>query len=198
MHYFCKLIKTQKWLYLFSLIPPKRNSLRHYNTYSVIRCRDDYLKHYFIPYVFKEWNRLSTKIRNSLSCKEFRKLLSSFTKTTCSSRFSIHRPIGVKLLVRLRLGFSHLREPKFRQNFQDALNPLCSCCLEPETTLNYLLCRHNFSSANLGLINDLNLIDPTVSQLNETALPFQTYFYMVIQRKAHQRIAKFSRVELNI
>ena len=152
----------------------------------------------FIPYVFKEWNRLSTKIRNSLSCKEFRKSLSSFTKTTCSSRFSIHRSIGVKLLVRLRLGFSHLREPKFRQNFQDALNPLCSCCLEPETTLNYLLCRHNFSSANLGLINDLNLIDPTVSQLNETALPFQTYFYMVIQRKAHQRIAKFSRVELNI
>ena len=163
MHYFYKLIKTQKLLYLSSLITSKRNSLRHNNTYSVIRCRNDYLKHSFIPYVLKEWNRLSTEIRNSLSCKEFRKSLSPFTKTTCSSRFSIYRPIGVKLLVRLRLGFSHLREPKFRHNFQDALNPLYFCCLEPETTLNYLLCLHNFSSANLGLINDLNIIDRTIS-----------------------------------
>ena len=33
MCYFYKLIKTQKPLYLFNLIPPKLNSLRHPNTY---------------------------------------------------------------------------------------------------------------------------------------------------------------------
>ena len=158
MCYFYKLIKTQKPLYLFHLIPPKLNSLRHPNTYSVMRCRNDYFKNSFIPYVVREWK------------SQFRKLLLSFIKPTGSSLFSIHHPVGVKLLVRLRLGFSHLREHKFRHNFHDTLNPLCPCSLEPETTSHYLLHCHNFSSSCFALMNDLNLIDPTISQLNETAL----------------------------
>ena len=105
-----------------------------------------------------------------LLCQQFRKLLLSFIKPTCSLLFSIHHPAGVKLLVRLRLGFSYLREHKFRHNFHDILNPLCSCSLEPKTTSHYLLCCHNLSSARLALMSNLNLIDPTISQLNETAL----------------------------
>ena len=46
MRYFYKLIKTQKPLYLFNLIPPKLNSLRHIST--VMRCRNDYFKNSFI------------------------------------------------------------------------------------------------------------------------------------------------------
>ena len=170
MCYFYKLIKTQKPLCLFNLIPRKLNSLRHPNTYSVMRCRNDYFKNSFIPYVVREWNKLSTEIRSTTSYQQFRKSLLSFIKPTCSSLFSIHHPVGVKLLVRLRLGFSHLREHKFRQNFHDTLNPLCPCSLEPETTSHYLLHCHNFSSSRLALMNDLNLIEPTNSQLNETAL----------------------------
>ena len=177
MRYFYKLIKTQKPLYLFNLIPPKLNSLRHPNTYSVMRCRNDYFKNSFIHYVAGEWNRLCTEIRNSTSCQEFRKSILYFIKPTCSSLFSIHHPVSIKLLVRLRLGFSHLRENKFRHN---TLNPLCSCSLEPEITSHYLLCCHNFSFARLALINNLNPIDPIISQLNETAL------------------AKFFRVQSNI
>ena len=118
----------------------------------------------------REWYKLSTEIRNSNSYQQIRKSLLSFIKPTCSSLFSIPDTVGVKLLVRLRLGFSHLREHKFEQNFHDTLNPLCSCSLEPETTSNYLLCCQNFSSTRLALMNDLNLIDPTISQLNDTAL----------------------------
>ena len=70
--YFYKLIKTQKSLYIFNLIPPKLNSLRHPNTYSVMRCRDDYFKNCFIPYVVREWNRLSTEVSNSTSCQNLR------------------------------------------------------------------------------------------------------------------------------
>ena len=167
MCYCYKLIKTQKPLYLFNLTPPK---LRHPNTYSVMRCRNDYFKNSFISYVVREWNKRSTEIRNSASYQQFRKSLLSFIKPTCSSLFSIHHPVGVKLLVRLSLGFSHLRGYKFRHNFHDTLNPLCSCSLEPETTPHYHLCRINFSSSRFALMNDLNLIDPTISQLNETAL----------------------------
>ena len=39
-----------------------------------------------------------------------------------------------KILSRLRLGFSHLRERKFRHNFADTVNPLCSCAIETEST----------------------------------------------------------------
>ena len=140
-------------------MPPKLNSLRHPDNYSVMRCRNDYFKNSFIPYVVREWNRLSTEIRNSNSWQEFRKSL-----------FSINHSVGVKLLVRLRLGFSHLHEHKFRHNFHNTLNALYSCSLEPEITSHYLLRCHKFSSARLVLKNDLNLIDRTISQLNETAL----------------------------
>ena len=91
-------------------------------------------------------------------------------KPTCSSQFSVHHLIGVKLLVRLRLGFSHLCEHKFRHNLHNTLNPLCSCSVEPETTSHYLLLCHNFSSTRLAFRNDLNLIGPTITQLNEAAL----------------------------
>ena len=80
MCFFYKLIKTQKPLYLFNLRPPKPNSLRHPNTYSVMRRRNDYFKNSFIPYVVKEWNKLSTEIRNLTSYQQFRKSLLSFIK----------------------------------------------------------------------------------------------------------------------
>ena len=46
----------------------------------------------------------------------------------------IFDPIGLKLSTRLCLGFSHLNEYRFRHNFQDCMNPLCSCSLEIEDT----------------------------------------------------------------
>ena len=59
-----------------------------------------------------------------------------------NSVYNIHDPVGIKYLTRLRLGLSHLNEHKFR-NFQDCLNPLCSCSLEVEATNQFLLhCRY--------------------------------------------------------
>ena len=84
-----------------------------------MRCRNEYFKNSFITYVVGEWNRLSTEIQISTSSKQFRKSLLSFIKSTCSSLFSIHHSVGVKLLFRLRFGFSHLCEQKFRHYFQN-------------------------------------------------------------------------------
>ena len=42
--------------------------------------------------------------------------------------------VGIKLLTRLRSSFSHLHENKFRHNFKDTLNSLCSCSTEPAFT----------------------------------------------------------------
>ena len=38
-----------------------------------------------------------------------------------------HHALGLKLSNRLRLGLSHLRERKFRHNFNDTINPFCCC-----------------------------------------------------------------------
>ena len=56
-----------------------------------------------------------------------------------NSVYNIHDPHGLKLLTRLRVNFSHLREHKFNHNFLDTLNPLCSCGLEIESTKHYIL-----------------------------------------------------------
>ena len=61
---------------------------------------------------------------------QFRKLeylqesILNFIHASRSTVFNCHNPKGVKLLTRLRLGLSHLREHKFKYSFQDSLNPI--------------------------------------------------------------------------
>ena len=153
-------------------------------------------KNSFITYAVRQWNKLSTEIHSSTSYQQFRKSLLSFINPNCSTLFFIQHRVGVKLSVRLRLGFSNLREHKFRLSFNDTLNPLSFCSLKPETTSHYLLRWRNFSSARSALMNDFNLIEPSISQLNEPLN--QIYFYKVIQRKEHHKIATFCKVLSNI
>ena len=44
--------------------------------------------------------------------------------------YNVSKPIGLKLLTRLRLRLSHLNESKFNHNFENCVNPLCGCSLE--------------------------------------------------------------------
>ena len=55
------------------------------------------------------------------------------------SLFAILDPVGVKLLSRLRLKFSHLNEHKFCHNFKDAPSPMCDCGSDTETTDRFFL-----------------------------------------------------------
>ena len=78
----------------------------------------------------------------------------------------VYDPLGVRLLNRLRLGLSHLRERKFRHNFADTLNPLCLCSLEIEDTEHYFLrCQNNLSFCPI-LMNDFNNINTALASLN--------------------------------
>ena len=54
----------------------------------------------------------------------------------------------------LRLGFSHFNEHRFRHDFENCVNPLCSCSLEAEDTLHYLLHCHHFNQQRLDPMND--------------------------------------------
>ena len=67
---------------------------------------------------------------------------------------------------------SHLREHKFKHNFQDCLNPICGCGLDIESTSHFLL--HFF----LSTLNntDCTLLELTKSSLSQTLLYGNTLF----------------------
>ena len=85
------------------------------------------------------------------------------TLETCS----VLLDFGIKLLTRLCLGLSHLREHKFNHNFQDTINPLCSCSLESESTTHFFLRCQNFMDLCKCLMNELIKIDSCVLTLDE-------------------------------
>ena len=75
----------------------------------------------------------------------FRKKSLTFIRHFENDTFRIYNPLGVRLLNRLRVGFSYLRVRKFSHNFADTLNPLSSCCLKTEDTEHYFLhCQNNY------------------------------------------------------
>ena len=99
----------------------------------------------FFPTSLEEGFHLDPSTRNLETINVFKKIyILSFILPFENSIFNIFDPEGLKLFISLRLGFSHLNEHCFRHNFQECLNPLCTCSLEIENTSHYLLhCHHN-------------------------------------------------------
>ena len=89
----------------------------------------------------------------------FSKKLLTFIKPTENKTFSIFDPSGIKVLHRLRVDFGHVNENKFRDNFADTLNTLCSCSLETESTAHFFLCWRNYTNICITLMNELNHTD---------------------------------------
>ena len=100
----------------------------------------------------------------------FRKKLLALIRALANNAYGIYDPLGVRLLNRLRLGFSHLMKNKFRHNFADTLNPLCSFSLETEDTELYFLHCENNLSFRTNLMNELNNISTAIASLNSNDL----------------------------
>ena len=66
--------------------------------------------------------------------------------------------------------FSHLREHKFRHNFADTVNPLCSCALEAESTDHFFLRCQNYVSFRTALMNELSSINSEVISIDPVLL----------------------------
>ena len=83
-----------------------------------------------------------------------------------NSFFSIHTPVGVKLLPRLRLRLIHLNEYEFRHGFEDTISPMCSCNTKIKSNKHFLLRCHFYSSQRLELFDNLNKINSSFSKLS--------------------------------
>ena len=84
---------------------------------------------------------------------------------------------------------SHLREHKFKHNFQDCLNPICSCGLDIESTSHFLLHCPTFNDEQYTLLSTLNKIYCKLLELTKSSLSYHKLSYMatnyLIKQKTH-------------
>ena len=126
--YFFNIVHLTSPKYLSDLLPEKRRLLNPQRSELFIEffSHSAFFDSSFFPFCVKTWNKLSSELRNSSSVSIFKKALLNYYRPKECSIFNIFDPVGLKLLTRLRVNLSHLREHKFRHNFLDTLNPLCS------------------------------------------------------------------------
>ena len=88
--------------------------------------QNNFFKNSFFPSTISEWIKLDPSLCSSESFLTFKNNILQFIRAAANSVYKCHNPKGIKLITRLRLGLRHLREHKFKHNFQESLNPLCN------------------------------------------------------------------------
>ena len=110
----------------------------------------------------------------------FKKRILKFIRPSPNSVFECHNPKGIKLLSRIRLGLSHLREHKFKHSFQDTLNPICICGKDIEIACHYLLACPNYDVERSTLLTIAqiapNILNYSKSQITQVLLYGDTSF----------------------
>ena len=166
---FYKIPSTRLPQYLLQLIPTNNHSciLRLLLNIPHYYCRTDTFKISFFPNVINEWNKVDDEIKGATSFSMFKASLLKLGRPHANSTYRIHNPVGIRLLTRLHLGLSHLNEHKFRHNFADCVNPLCSCSIKPETILHFFLHCRIFLNIRRKLFYKTKLLDEALLQLND-------------------------------
>ena len=136
--HFYKLKKSRSPPYLYNLIPPEREV--HYNLriprdFEPNISRTKRFSNTYFQNSINEWNSLDVSTRKCGTVSQFKTKLINLVRPPKKSTFKIHDINCIKLLTRLRVGFSDLR---FRHNFNCA-SPLCLCQTGIEDNEHYSL-----------------------------------------------------------
>ena len=168
----CKICKNKSPQYLFKLILQKTHAYAKRNVDNIpcFKIRHNFFKNSFFPSTIIEWNNLDPTIRNSKSFVDFKKNILKFIRPFPRNVFNCNNHKGIRLITRLRVRMSHLCEHKFEHNFQDCLNPICSCGLDVESTPHFLLHCPTFNDERYTLLSTFNNIDCTLLELTESSL----------------------------
>ena len=86
-------------------------------------------------------------------------------RTSPSNVFNCDNYKGIRLITRLRVGMS-----QFKHNFQNCLNPYCSCGLDIECTSHFFLHCPTFNDERYTLLSTLNNIDCKLLVLTQLSL----------------------------
>ena len=120
------------------------HTTRNSDNITPFKVRYNFFKNSFFPSATIEWKKLDLEILNSDSLEIFKKSLLNFIRRNSNNVRNINNPLELKLLTRLRISFSHIKEHKFKHNFQDSVEPLCSCGNNIESTVHFFLYCPNF------------------------------------------------------
>ena len=82
-----------------------------------IKIKHNFFKNTCFLSAIIEWNKLDPAIRNAESLGIFKSNILKFFRPTPRSFFNCYNHKGIRLMTRLRLGLSRLREYKFNHNF---------------------------------------------------------------------------------
>ena len=120
---------------------PKRNELDISLRNRIVNTpltRTERYKNSFVPYTIKAWENLENKAKSKPSVQSFKKCLNDFISLPGHTFFGIYDKYGIKLLTKIRVSFSDLRDHRFNHNF-NCESPLCQCGIEDETSVHFFL-----------------------------------------------------------
>ena len=160
--------KSPGYLHEYNLSGELVYLTRNSNNIKHIFCRSEYFANSFFPYTIKEWDKLSLEIRNSVSYSIFKKSLLKFLKTIPNSALNVADIYGIKVLTRLCVDLGHIREHKFRHNFQDTISPL----LQSRNRINFpfFSALPNLMTPRTNLMKELHNINSNIFNLDEIFL----------------------------
>ena len=167
-----KIIKKQSPNYLFQLVPSPNTRYFTRNSENIpqLRTKHDFSKNSFFPSTLKQWNNLDPHIEKSKSISIFKSNILKFIGPKPNKVYYCHNPKGTRLLTRLLLGLSHLREHKFKHSFQDCLNPFCFCGNEIETSAHYLLHCPSYTNERMTLLNKIKSINCSILEFSDAVV----------------------------
>ena len=123
-----------------------------------------------LPFLRRSLSNLDPNLPNSGNFANFKNDIVKFIRPKPNSFFKSCNLKGIRLITRLRLALNHLREHKFKYNFQNCLNPLCSGGSSIESTFHFLLHCPIFHHKRHTLLSTLNNIDSKILASNVSYL----------------------------
>ena len=113
-------------------------SSRNSNVLEPINSRTNRFANSFYPFCVRDWNNLESSLRVSPSISQFKTAIIRIIRPPKRSIYHLSDIPGCKLLTRLCLKLSELREHRFRHNF-NCINPMCLCGNWGEDNEHFLL-----------------------------------------------------------
>ena len=116
--FFFKILKNKSPDYLFKIIPQRRSSYitRNSNEIPLFKTNHNFYKNSFFPSTTIEWNNLDHDLRNTEIYTLFRSSILKFLRPSPNSFYGCQNIMGIKLVSRLRLGLTNLREHKLKHS----------------------------------------------------------------------------------
>ena len=166
MTLFYKILNRITPPYLLDHIPEHRvqNAFLRKKVIRPPSSRTDRYDNSFFPFCINNWNNLDDTIKLLPTVSQFKSNLNNFVRPKGNNFYTIRDSFGTKLLTKIRVSFSDLRDHRYNHNF-NCENPICSCGLNDETAVHFFLCcprYDNLRTTYLSKISDIIGSDVTV------------------------------------